>query len=194
MLLSFLLFLILSCARGQESDDIGRMSSDTGVMTVLEVILTVLLIASAALIYRMRKRIQHYRRELDSRNIIDRNHSQVENGEPSDAHEQDRPADMHSNSQILSSPQLITGKDEGKFRRAFNQTYPDFIKNLKNDFPALSANDELVCMLIYLHHTSEEISDCLGISRASVNSARYRLRTKFQLPKSLDLDSFLSSR
>lgn len=65
---------------------------------------------------------------------------------------------------------------------------------LKQDYPRLTPNDELLCMLLYLKHTTEEISIYLGISKASVNSARYRLRTKFMLPKDIELDTFIAER
>lgn len=108
--------------------------------------------------------------------------------------EKDLTAGMNSNSSILSDPQLITGKEEGRFRRAFNVLFPNFIPLLKKDYPRLTPNDELLCMLLYLKHTTEEVSIYLGISKASVNSARYRLRTKFALPKDMELDTFIAGR
>lgn len=107
--------------------------------------------------------------------------------------EKDLSAGINSNTTILSSPQLITGNSEGKFRRAFNVLYPGFIPTLKKDYPQLSTNDELLCMLLYLHHTTDEISVYLGITRASVNTARYRLRSKLGLAKEVDLDEFITS-
>ncbi|MDE6468479.1 MAG: hypothetical protein K2L28_06225, partial [Muribaculaceae bacterium] len=101
---------------------------------------------------------------------------------------------MNSNNAVLSTPQLITGREEGRFRRAFGVIYPHFTAKLKREFPNLTPNDELLCMLINLGHTSEEISIYLGISRASVNSARYRLRTKFGLSKDVDLDTFIVAK
>ncbi len=49
-------------------------------------------------------------------------------------------------------------------------------------------------MLIFLQRTTQEMTVFLGISRASVNTARYRLRQKFGLDKLVDLDEFLTSR
>ena len=126
--------------------------------------------------------------------MADLQESKEQLSERVDVLEQDLSAGMNSNSHILSKPQLITGTEEGKFRRAFNVLFPHFISKLKQDYPKITANDELLCMLIYLKHTSEEISVYLGISRASVNSARYRLRMKFALPKDVDLDSFIVAR
>ena len=108
--------------------------------------------------------------------------------------ENDLSAKMNSNSEILSTPQLIVDEKQGAFRRAFSSLYPGFIANLKNDYPTLTPGDELLCMLIFLRHTTDEISIYLNISRASVNSARYRLRQKLGLGKTDDLDDFLSRR
>lgn len=49
-------------------------------------------------------------------------------------------------------------------------------------------------MLIYLRHSTEEISVYLNISRTSVNSARYRIRSKLKLGKGDNLDKFLQER
>lgn len=108
--------------------------------------------------------------------------------------ENDLSAKMNSNSEILSTPQLIVDEKQGTFRRAFSSLYPGFIASLKSDYPTLTPGDELLCMLIFLRHTTDEISIYLNISRASVNSARYRLRQKFELGKTDDLDDFLSQR
>lgn len=108
--------------------------------------------------------------------------------------ENDLSAKMNSNSEILSTPQLIVDEKQGTFRRAFSSLYPGFIASLKSDYPTLTPGDELLCMLIFLRHTTDEISIYLNISRASVNSARYRLRQKFELGKTDDLDDFLSRR
>lgn len=183
---------------GQDSPDISVLQEKSrrqkAITIAVIVSLIILFLVCSSLILLMRNRMLRYKRELGRRRIMDLNDSNNRMAERIDVLEHDLSVEMHSNNEILSSPQLITGKDEGKFRRAFNVLYPDFIKKLKMDYPTLSTNDELVCMLLYLHHTSEEISVYLGISRASVNSARYRLRTKFGLPKSIGLDTFISSR
>lgn len=141
-----------------------------------------------------RSRLLNQKRLLQEKELEGLNASNSMLNRRVDVLEKDLSAGMNSNGTILSSPQLITGKEEGRSRRAFNVLYPDFITQLKQDYPKLTVNDELLCMLLYLKHTTEEISVYMGISRASVNSARYRLRTKFALPKDVDLDSFITQR
>lgn len=89
---------------------------------------------------------------------------------------------------------LLSESQEALFRRYFSQIYPRFIPAMRRDYPAVTTNDELVAMLIYLKYSSEEIALCLGISKQSVNSARYRLRKKLDLDKETDLNSFLLAR
>lgn len=94
---------------------------------------------------------------------------------------------------ILRRPQALS-HNTGLFRRAFNAMYPRFADDLQRDYPTLTDTDAVFCMLIYLGHSTEEISVYLNISRASVNSARYRIRSKLRLAKQENLDKFLQSR
>jgi len=153
-----------------------------------------LALVACVVIFRQRTRLLNQKRLLQEKKLEGLNRSNDKLKQHVDVLEKDLSAGMNSNGTILSSPQLITGAEEGRFRRAFNVLYPDFITELKHEYPRLTANDELLCMLIYLRHTTDEVSVYLGISRASVNSARYRLRTKFALTKEQDLDCFLTGR
>lgn len=92
------------------------------------------------------------------------------------------------------SPSLLSGNDEKDFRKAFAALHPNFLRNMRRDFPDLTANDELVCMLIFLRFNSDEIALSLGISRLSVNSIRHRIRKKMHLEKGDDLDQSIFSR
>ena len=89
------------------------------------------------------------------------------------------------------NPRLLTEQEEIKFRQSFNGIYPDFMRMLRKRFPAVSKNEELICMLIYRGSSSEEIAFALGISRESVNKARYRIRKKLNLSKETTLDDWV---
>lgn len=91
---------------------------------------------------------------------------------------------------ILRNPRLA-GNNAGPFVRSFGAMYPDFVPKLRETCPSLTDTDMTFCMLIYLKHSSDEIAVCLNISRASVNSARYRIRTKLRLPRNVRLDDYL---
>lgn len=94
---------------------------------------------------------------------------------------------------ILHCPQGLEN-NLGPFRRTFLAVYPRFVDDLRRDYPSLTDTDMVFCMLIFLQHSTQEISASLNISRASVNSARYWLRSKLRLAKEESLDKFLQSR
>lgn len=97
------------------------------------------------------------------------------------------------NAKGVITPSLIKNDEIGKFRRTFELLYPEWLGRLRAQAPKLTQNDELLCMLIYLKQTPEEISNCLSITRMSVNSARYRVRGKLGLSKETDLDQYIQS-
>ncbi|MBP3535764.1 MAG: transcriptional regulator, partial [Muribaculaceae bacterium] len=107
--------------------------------------------------------------------------------------EQGMSAEINSDSDILARPQLLTSEAEGRFRRAFVTLHPDFVDAIRQRGSRLTPGDELLCMLIRLGRTTDEIAASLAIARPSVNSARYRLRSKFALDRDADLDIFICS-
>lgn len=88
-------------------------------------------------------------------------------------------------------PTLLSGEDEKRFRQSFAALYPRYLPNLRQRCPELTKSDELFCMLIYLKQNTDEIALALGISRASVNTARSRIRKKLGLGKEDSLDAYL---
>lgn len=88
---------------------------------------------------------------------------------------------------------LLEKEDEKRFRKSFNDLHPGFIDKLRREYPDLTSGNELLCMLIALRRRNEEIALALGISRDSVATSRYRLRTRFNLPKDVDLNDFIQS-
>ena len=108
---------------------------------------------------------------------------------------ENRHASESINSLLAAMPSsLLSDSQEAEFRRGFSQIYPRFIPQLHRDYPAVTPNDELIAMLIYMKYSTDEIALSLGIGGQSVNSARYRLRKKLNLDKETDLDTFLRSR
>lgn len=88
---------------------------------------------------------------------------------------------------------LLTKNDEQRFRQLFNVIHPGFIEKIRANYPEISSGNEIICMLIRLHKSNEDISLTLGIKRESVAKARYRLRILFNLPKEADLNDFIAS-
>lgn len=86
-------------------------------------------------------------------------------------------------------PRLLTSEEEQQFRSAFSSLHPTVLHQLRSICPRATRTDELMCMLIVLKQTNEEIARTLGISRSSVLQNRYRLRTKLNLLEGSDLDT-----
>lgn len=88
-------------------------------------------------------------------------------------------------------PAICVQSGRQQFRKEFIKSYPFFIYMLRNSVPQVTPCEELLCMLIYLKQTTDNISAILGINRKSVNQSRYRLRLKMNMPKHLSLEDFI---
>lgn len=85
-------------------------------------------------------------------------------------------------------PRLLTPEEEKQFRNSFSALYPTALHNLRTHCPKVTKTEELLCMLIVLKQTNDEIAYTLGINRPSVIQTRYRLRTKLNLTEGSNLD------
>lgn len=85
-------------------------------------------------------------------------------------------------------PRLLTPVEEEQFRSSFAGLYPSALNRLRTFCPKVTRADELLCMLIVLKQTNEEMARTLGISRNSVTQSRYRLRMKMDLPEGIELN------
>ena len=83
---------------------------------------------------------------------------------------------------------MITPKEEQEFRTAFSEIHPLALIRLREACPNITRNEELLCMLIFLSQSTEEIARILGIAITSVFRIRYRLRPKLNLPEKATLD------
>lgn len=90
--------------------------------------------------------------------------------------------------QSLQTHQL-TYEEEENFRQSFISSHPVILHRLRTLCPKVTRTDELLCILIILKRSNEEIARILGISRSSVLKNRYRLRVKLKLPEGSDLDA-----
>lgn len=95
-------------------------------------------------------------------------------------------------SEILTMT-LLTKEDESQFRQLFNSVHPGYLQRLRRDYEEITRTAELICMLIKLNKSNEEISLTLGIKRESVAKSRYRLRSLFKLDKDTDLNNFIAT-
>ncbi|MBN1987487.1 MAG: hypothetical protein JW761_14345 [Prolixibacteraceae bacterium] len=78
------------------------------------------------------------------------------------------------------------------FETYFEEVHADFFKRLKDQFPLLSPNDLRLCAYIRMNIPTKEIATLLNISSRGVEIHRYRLRKKMNLPREVNLITFLS--
>ncbi|MEO9210348.1 MAG: triple tyrosine motif-containing protein [Ginsengibacter sp.] len=79
-----------------------------------------------------------------------------------------------------------------QFASHFNEVNNDFLKKIKNRFPALSKTDLKVCVYLQLNLSSKEIAQLMNISVRGVEIGRYRLRKKLKLNSDQSLNDFLN--
>jgi tetratricopeptide (TPR) repeat protein len=82
-------------------------------------------------------------------------------------------------------------KDWDLFQLYFVQTNENFFENLKKINPKLTSNDYRLAALINLNLNIKETASVLNISPDSLKNARYRLKQKLNIPKTISLPEFL---
>ena len=91
----------------------------------------------------------------------------------------------------LTGQNLLSKEDENAFRQSFAALYPSYLPNLREHYPQLTRNEELLAMLICMNQSTDEIALIMGINRSSVNVVRSRMRKNMELPKEQSLDDVL---
>lgn len=79
-----------------------------------------------------------------------------------------------------------------EFDQIFVNVYPNFYKELNSRFK-LSKTDLRLAAYIKINHTNDEIARISGVSKRTVETQRYRLSKKLNLPPDQDLNSFIYS-
>ncbi len=86
----------------------------------------------------------------------------------------------------------IDDKQQNKiFETYFDEVHEVFFKRLQEKFPQLTPNDLRLCAYIKMNISTKEISTLLNISYRGVEISRYRLRKKLELPREINLSSYL---
>ena len=81
--------------------------------------------------------------------------------------------------------------DWQNFKLQFEQVHPKFFKRLDRQFPNLGNNETRFCSYIKMGHNTKEIAQLMGINAESVQKARYRLKKKMDLDKSINLVDYI---
>ena len=88
----------------------------------------------------------------------------------------------------LTGQSLLSKEDENDFRQSFAVIYPFYLPKLREYYPQLTRNEELLAMLICMNQSTDEIALIMGINRNSVNMIRSRMRKNIGLTKEESLD------
>jgi hypothetical protein len=90
--------------------------------------------------------------------------------------------------------QTTNEEDEwARFQQQFEQLEPSFLKNIMNNFPALTPKDLKILTLIRMNLDSNEITRILRTTPESTKKARYRLRKRLGLSEEESLEQFVNS-
>jgi len=88
---------------------------------------------------------------------------------------------------------LSTSKEWEKFTEHFNFIHNGFLQRLKQQYPDLKSNSLKLCAYLKMRLSSKQIAVLMNTAPASVMTARYRLRIKFNLEKDQSLEDYLNN-
>lgn len=77
------------------------------------------------------------------------------------------------------------------FLPRFKEVYPEFYEKMTITYPELTSNELRFCALLKLNFSGKEIADFENVSLRTVETRKYRLRKKLQLPSEIDLNKWM---
>lgn len=89
--------------------------------------------------------------------------------------------------------QLKVDKSWEEFMSSFDLLQSGFFQYLKESFPHLSADELKLCAYLRMDMASKDIAEQLNISVRGVETRRYRLRKKLNLPAQANLTEFIQN-
>jgi tetratricopeptide (TPR) repeat protein len=90
----------------------------------------------------------------------------------------------------LSQHTIFNDTDWEQFKSLFEKVHPGFVDQIKSIAPDITSAELRVAVLSKLHLTPKEAGTILGISHASVNKTRQRLRQRLNLEQGADLEAY----
>jgi len=90
--------------------------------------------------------------------------------------------------------ETIDQKEEwSTFEENYDLLNEDYFKRLKTVYPSLTITDIKLCLLLVHQLSTKEIAERLHLSARGIETRRYRLRQKMNLPKGTNLIRFLEN-
>ena len=93
----------------------------------------------------------------------------------------------------LSHHSILTDDDWDRFRHLFEKVHPGFFLQLKMKAPDISLAEQRIAAFSKLRFSTKEAANLLGISPASVNKTRQRLRQRLAIDPETDLELYFAS-
>jgi hypothetical protein len=124
---------------------------------------------------------------IEKSEIISRLSDEIESLKANHATDQEQ---VKNFSKVLNST-ILTEEDWEKFKKTFEEVYPNFFGSLRYKFPDVTASELRLSALIKLNLSLKEASNTLGISSESVKKSRYRLKKKIALTEEESLEEFI---
>lgn len=78
------------------------------------------------------------------------------------------------------------------FLTHFERVHPNFYRKLNEQYPSLTKQDRRIMAYLRMQLSTKEIAQLMGVNYESVNTTRYRIRKKLNLPKEVELDTFIA--
>ena len=78
---------------------------------------------------------------------------------------------------------LLTDRPFNVIMEIFNNEYPGLAIQIKNRYPDLTETEFKVCILSFSQLSSKDMSNILGQSTSSINSARSNIRSKINIER-----------
>ena len=76
-------------------------------------------------------------------------------------------------------------------RKNFDMIHKNFFRNLRKQYPSLTASDLRFCALLRLNLSTKDIAQFTNLTIRGVETARYRIRKKLAIPGNINLVDFL---
>jgi hypothetical protein len=140
-----------------------------------------------ALIESKKQQLQLYSKNLlEKSDLIQKLSEEIESLKQKSSDEEQ----VKNFSRVLNST-ILTDEDWERFKKTFQEVYPNFFGTLRFKFPEITASELRLSALIKMNLSLKEAASTLGISAESVKKSRYRLKKKIALREDESLEEFI---
>lgn len=92
---------------------------------------------------------------------------------------------------IIKSSLISNQEQWDMFQQNFDRVHENFFRRLKEEYPDLTSTDLRLCALLRLNLSTKDIANMLNLTVRGVESARYRLRKRLDIPAEASLVDFM---